>query len=32
MNNVDKQYFDLIRHIKEYGVEKKIEPATGTEI
>lgn len=30
MNSVDKQYFDLIRYIKEYGVEKLDRTKTGT--
>jgi len=30
MNNVDKQYFDFIRYIKEYGIEKGDRTGTGT--
>jgi thymidylate synthase len=30
MNSVDKQYFDLIRHIKEFGTEKLDRTGTGT--
>jgi len=30
MNSVDKQYFDLIRHIKEFGTEKSDRTGTGT--